>query len=93
MDARGVEQDQQLRIGFAAVALEEARVGAGEDIPIDVAQIVARRVGAILGEFLGEAEVRRAVEAGDEAIDDGLGDRSRPEMEARVARGQEALEH
>ena len=68
-------------------------VGAGEDVPIDVAQVVALGVGAILGELLGEAEVGRAVQAGDEAIDDGLGD----EVEAGDGgeRGgvEEALEH
>ena len=57
-----------------AIAFEEAAVGAGEDIPVDVPQVVALGVGAVLGEFLGEAEVRRAVEPGDEAVDDGLGD-------------------
>jgi hypothetical protein len=39
-----------------------------------MAEVVALGVGAVLGEFLGEAEVGGAVEAGDEAIDDGLGD-------------------
>ena len=71
---RSIEQDQQLRIGFAAIALEEALLGAREDVPIDVAEVVALGVGAVLGEFLGEAEIGRAVEPGDEAIDDGLGD-------------------
>ena len=58
---------------------------AREDVPIDVAEIVALGVGAILGELLGEAEIGRAMEARDEAIDDGLGDEVEARMEARVA--------
>ena len=69
----GVEEEEELGIGLALVAFEEAAVGAGEDVPIDVAEVVALGVGAILGEFLGEAEVRRAMESGDEAVDHGLG--------------------
>ena len=37
-----------------------------------MAQIVARRVGAVLRELLAEAEVRRAVQAGHKAVDDRL---------------------
>jgi hypothetical protein len=70
----GVEQDQQLGIRFAAIALQIHALAAGEDIPIDVAQIVTRRVGAVLGELLAETEIGGAVQAGDEAVHDGLGD-------------------
>ena len=70
----GVEQDQQLRIGLAAIAFEVHALRAGEDVPIDVAQVVAGRVGAVFGEFLAEAEIRRAVQSGHEAIHHGLGD-------------------
>ena len=33
-----------------------------------MAQIVSRRVGAVLGKLLAEAEVRRTMQAGDKAI-------------------------
>ena len=46
-----------------------------------MAQIVSRRVGAILGELLAEAEVRRAVQAGDKSIDHRL----RQQVERRDA--------
>ena len=63
MEAEVSSRIEQLGIGLAAIALEEAFVGAREDVPIDVAQIVALGVSAVLGEFLGEAEIGRAVEA------------------------------
>ncbi len=70
----GVEQDRQQAVGFAAKALQIHPLGSGVDVPIDVAEIVAGSVGAIFGELLAETEVGRAVQAGDEAIDHGLGD-------------------
>ncbi len=45
-------------------------VGAGEEAPVDAADVVARHVGPVLGEVHAEAEVRRAVEPGEEAVDD-----------------------
>ncbi len=70
----GVEQDGQHAVGFAAIAPEIHPLGAGVDVPIDVAKIVAGIIGAIFGELLAETKVGRAVQAGDEAIDHGLGD-------------------
>ena len=45
------------RIGLAAIALQKRLFGAREDVPIDVAQIVAGRVRPILGELLAESEI------------------------------------
>ncbi len=70
----GVEQYGQQAVGFAAKALQIQPLASGVDVPIDVAKIVAGIVGAIFGELLAETEVGRAVQAGDEAIDHGLGD-------------------
>ena len=70
----GVEQHRQQAVGFAAKALEIQALGARIDVPIDMAKIVAGSVGAIFGELLAEAEIGRAVQAGDEAIDHGFGD-------------------
>ena len=39
-----------------------------------MAQVVAGRVGAVLGEFLTETEVGGTVKPGHEAVDDSLGD-------------------
>jgi hypothetical protein len=64
-----------LAVSLSAVPLEEALIGAGEDIPIDVAKVVALAISAILGELLGEPEIRGAVETRYEPIDHGLGDK------------------
>ena len=66
-------QDRQLRVGLAAIALQVAALGAGEDVPVDVTQIVALGVGAVLGELLAEPEIGRPVQAGDETVDHGFG--------------------
>jgi hypothetical protein len=70
----GVEQDREETVGLAAIALEIQLLAAGVDVPVDVAKIVAGSIGLIFGELLAEAEVGRAVQTGDEAIDDGLRD-------------------
>src|SRR5215831_5519292 len=69
-----VEQYRQQTVRFAPVALQVRALGPRIHVPIDVTQIVARRIRAVLGEFLAEAEVRRAMQARDEAVDDRLGD-------------------
>ena len=75
----GIEQDQELGVGFAFEAFEVDAVGAGEDVPVDVAEIVAFDVLAVFGELLAEAEGGGTVQAGDEAIHNGL----RDEVEGR----------
>ena len=69
----GIEQDQELRIGLAAVALEVHPLGTGENVPVDVAQVVSGSVGAVFGEFLAESEIGGAVQARHKAVDYGLG--------------------
>ena len=73
-----VEKDGHLAVGLAAVPLEEHLFGARVDVPIDVAQIVAGRIGAVFGELLAESEIGRAVEARDEAVDHGFRDQIEP---------------
>ena len=90
---RSIEQDQKLRIGFPAIPLEEAFVGAREDIPIDVPKIVALRIGAILGELLGESEVGRAMQSRHKPIDDGLGDQVEAGDGGKGGGVKESLEH
>src|SRR5450759_3271444 len=58
----GVEQNGDLAIGLAAVALEIHALGSRKHVPIDVPQIVAGIVGAVFGELLAEAEIGRAVQ-------------------------------
>ena len=58
----GIEQQRELRVGLAAIALQIHALGSGENVPVDVPQVVAFGVGAVLGELLAEAEVRRTVQ-------------------------------
>jgi hypothetical protein len=44
-------------------------VGAGPDLPVDVAEVVAGDVLAVLGELDGDAVVGALVEPGDVAFD------------------------
>ena len=69
----GIEQDVGEEVGFLLVLLEVVLVGLGPDFPVDVADVVALRVLAVLGELDGEAVVGALVEAGDEALDDQAG--------------------
>ena len=70
-----VEQERELAVGLAAVALQIHALSACEHVPIDVPQIVAGRVGAVLGEFLAEAEVGGFVQARHETVDHRFGDK------------------
>jgi hypothetical protein len=68
----GVQQHGEHAVRFTAVAFQKGSLRACKNIPIHVAQIVARRISAVLGEFLAESEIRRAMQTVDEAVDDGL---------------------
>jgi hypothetical protein len=77
-----IEQDHQSRVGLAFVAADVCALGAGEDVPVDEARIVAFDVRAIFLEFLAEAVVRRAMQPGEEALDR----RARHQLEVREPR-------
>ena len=64
----GVEQDEQLHVRFALESLQVETLAAGEDVPIDVAQVVALHILLVFGELLGETEFRGTMQARDEAI-------------------------
>ncbi len=71
-------------------------LGARVDVPVDdAAEIVAGGIGSdVFGKLLAEAEVGRAVEAGHETVDYGLGDQVEAvEMLARTGGIEEALQH
>ena len=67
-----IEQHGEHAIRLAAIALQVGALRAGKHIPVHMAEIIAGRVGAVFGELLAESEIRRAVKAGDEAVDDSL---------------------
>ena len=53
--------------------LDEQTVGAGEDLPVQVARLVPRLVRPVFRELHREPAKRRAVDSGEEALDDALG--------------------
>jgi hypothetical protein len=71
-----------LRVGVCAIFLDVVTVGAPQQLPIQIAQIVAGHVLAMLGEFGREASVRRAVQTRYEPFDY----RARQQFERRDSR-------
>ncbi len=80
--ARDVEKEREAGVGVRLELLHVEPVGAGEEPPVDAADIVPRHVGAVLGEVDGSPEVGRAVEAADEPLDH----RARQEVQVRDPR-------
>ena len=58
-----------MQIGFLFKLLQVKAIAFAEHFPIDVTQIVARRVLAMLGKLVREAAIGAAVKAGDVAFD------------------------
>ena len=67
---RDIDQQAAAEVRVFFVLLDVEAVLLGPDLPIDAAQVVARRVFAVLEELDGLAEVRAAVHAAEEAFDD-----------------------
>ena len=65
-------------VGLGLELLEVILVGLGVDVPVEVLEIVAGDVLAVLGELDGEALKRAGVQAGEEALDDELGPQIEP---------------
>ncbi len=89
----GIEQHGQDAVRFAAIALQVGALGARKHVPIDVAQIVAGRIGAVFGELLAETEIRRTVQAGDETIDDSLRHQIQTGDSGEHGRIEKSLQH
>ena len=77
-----IEQNHQPGVGLAFVASDVSALGAGVDIPVDEARIVAFDVRAIFLELLAEAVVRRAMQTGEKTFDR----RARHQLEVREPR-------
>ena len=60
---------------FMAVTagLDGEPIGAGEHLPVDVARLITRLIGTMLGEFDGEATKGRAMQPGEEPFDHTFG--------------------
>ena len=85
---RHVEQHREVGVRVRLVLLYVVPVRARVQPPVDAADVVARDVAAVLGEIHRRAEVRRAVDAVDEAVDDRAGD----ELEVPDAREHHGID-
>src|SRR5262249_14420724 len=72
---RGARVDQQmdLRVCVSLIFFYVEAIGASQQLPVEMSEIVARHVLPVLGEVGREPEVRRAVKTRDEAFDDRAG--------------------
>ena len=68
-----IEHEQSRDIGLFLVALDIVAVHASEDLPVEMAQVIAGNVFAMLNELHAEAVAGALVLARQEAIDDALG--------------------
>src|SRR5258705_7319222 len=89
----GVEQHGEHAVRLAAITLQIGALGACKYVPINVAKIVAGRVRTIFGELLAESKIRRAVKAGDEAVDDSLRHQVQTGNSGEHGRIEESLQH
>ena len=66
------------QVGLGLELLDVEAVGLGVDVPVDVRDVVAGGVLAVLGELDRETLERAGVQPGDEALDDELGAQIQP---------------
>ena len=81
---------RRAEVGLFFVLADDPAVGARGDLPVDVARVVARLIGAILGELDRESLAGGSVETGHEAIDDPASD-DFDATESGEARGVEQI--
>lgn len=78
----GIDEQVTLRIRVRSILLDEIAIGAAEQTPVEITQVVAGVVLTILGELGREAGKRRAMQTGHEAFDN----RARVARVSRCAR-------
>src|SRR5205085_11647604 len=86
-------QDEQLTVRLASIPLQIAAIGARENIPIDVPQIVTLRVSPILRELLAKSKIRRPMQPRDEAVDHSLSNEVKRRNSREGSRIQKSLQH
>ena len=59
-----------VEVGLLLVLLDIEAVGAPEDLPVDVANVIAGDIFPVLGKLNTEAVIRAAMESRDESLDD-----------------------
>ena len=78
IDARQVHDQVAGDVRLGLELLDVVLVGLGVDVPVEVLEVVAGDVLAVLGELDREALERAGVQAGQEALDDELGPQVEP---------------
>ena len=71
IDREMSSRTDEVGVGVGLVLLDVVAIGPRVQPPVDAADVVAGDVAAVLGEVDRRAEERRAVQAVDEALDDG----------------------
>ena len=64
-----IEQEGAAQVGVLVGLFQVKAVRPPEEPPVDVAEIIALRVGAVLGEFDGRALLRAPMQPGPESLD------------------------
>ena len=80
-----------MEVRLLQVLLEIDLVGLAEDLPIDMADIIAGDIGAMLGELDADSLIGRAVHAGHQTFDDLPGAKVQGTESARAYAGQDTL--
>ena len=86
----GIEQDDESGIGLTEKTLDVSALGARIHVPVDESRIVAFGIGLVLAKLLAEAKKRRAMQAGQKALDDGASDEDEGRGKAAAARPEKA---
>ena len=86
----GIDDDEQMQICLFQILLEIDLVGLAEDLPVDVAGVVAGHVGPMLRELDGDSLVWRAMHPGHQSFDDEPGPQVQG-MDAHSVRGSRYL--
>ena len=69
-----VDQDHGAEIRLFFELLYEQSIGAPQDPPVEILQLIPRLVGAVLGELDREPAEGRPMQPGQEPLNDALGD-------------------
>jgi GTP-binding protein LepA len=84
-----IQDDGRAEVGFLLELLHDPAIGARRNLPVDVAQVVARLIGAMLRELDGEPLARGSVQSGHEAVDNPARDNFDPTQRGQAGRIEE----
>ena len=67
---RGVQQDVGVEVGLLLVLLDVETIGAAEDLPVNVTDIISGDIFPVLGKLDAEAVIRTSMQTRDETLHD-----------------------